>query len=98
MYRRSVSFGGVQNHKSQDNLLNKKLPLNSAQGLLSAKSESSIVTTKQLATRKFESQLPMQAESSSSRRNTMEESSDDEEEGIIVRIDSPSNIVFRNGL
>ncbi|KAL1221080.1 Sodium/hydrogen exchanger 7 [Cardamine amara subsp. amara] len=98
VYRRSASFGGIySNNKSQDNLLYKKLLLNSAQGLVSTKSEGSIVTKKELETRKFACQLPLQAECSS-RRNTMEESSDDEDEGIVVRIDSPSNIVFRNGL
>lgn len=99
MYRRSVSFGGIYNNKLQDNLLYKKLPLNPAQGLVSAKSESSIVTKKQLETRKHACQLPLKGESST-RQNTMVESSDeeDEDEGIVVRIDSPSKIVFRNDL
>nr|AHB86984.1 salt overly sensitive 1 [Boechera stricta] len=96
LYRRSASFGGIYN-KSQDNLSYKKLPLNSAQGLVSAKSESSIVTKKQLETRKYPCQLPLKAESST-RRTMMVESSDDEDEGIVVRIDSPSKIVFRNDL
>jgi uncharacterized protein YbgA (DUF1722 family) len=99
VYRRSVSFGGIYNNKLQDNLLYKKLPLNPAQGLVSAKSESSIVTKKQLETRKHACQLPLKGESST-RQNTMVESSDeeDEDEGIVVRIDSPSKIVFRNDL
>lgn len=99
MYRRSASFGGIYYNKSQDNLLYKKLPINSAQGLVSARSESSIVTKKQLETRKYPCQLPLQAESSK-RQNTMVESSDeeDEDEGIVVRIDSPSKIVFWNDL
>ncbi|VYS51781.1 unnamed protein product [Arabidopsis thaliana] len=99
VYRRSVSFGGIYNNKLQDNLLYKKLPLNPAQGLVSAKSESSIVTKKQLETRKHACQLPLKGESST-RQNAMVESSDeeDEDEGIVVRIDSPSKIVFRNDL
>nr|ABN04857.1 salt-overly-sensitive 1 [Eutrema halophilum] len=101
LYKRSVSFGGLNNNKAQDNLSYKKLPSTSAQGLFSAKSEGSMATTKQVESRKFVSQLPPLAASAegSSRRETMaEESSDDEGEGIIVRIDSPSTIVFRNDL
>ncbi|KAL0693211.1 hypothetical protein Bca4012_060391 [Brassica carinata] len=94
LYTRSASFGGINNNKPQDNLLYKKHPLDAA------KSESSMATTKQLETRKFVSQLPAQIASaeSSTRRNPTAESSDDEEEGIIVRIDSPSTIVFRNDM
>ncbi|KFK33412.1 hypothetical protein AALP_AA5G009500 [Arabis alpina] len=84
VYRRSASFGGKY----------KKLPLNSAQGLISAKSEGSIVTKKQFETRKFVHQLPLQAAESSTSRKTMVESSDDDDEGFAVRIDSPSKIVF----
>lgn len=96
MYRRSASFGG----KPRENILYKKLPLNSAQGLVSAKSEGSIVTKKQLETRKFAYQLPLQvaAAESSTRRKTTVESSDDEDEVIAVRIDSPSKIVFSDDL
>lgn len=98
MYRRSASFGGIYYNKSQDNLLYKKLPINSAQGLVSARSESSIVTKKQLETRKYPCQLPLQAESSKRQNTMVVESSDEEDEGIVVRIDSPSKIVFWNDL
>ncbi|EFH51363.1 hypothetical protein ARALYDRAFT_484121 [Arabidopsis lyrata subsp. lyrata] len=98
VYRRSASFGGIYYNKSQDNLLYKKLPINSAQGLVSARSESSIVTKKQLETRKYPCQLPLQAESSKWQNTMVVESSDEEDEGIVVRIDSPSKIVFWNDL
>lgn len=88
MYRRSASFEGKY----------KKVPLNLAQGLISAKSEGSIVTKKQLETRKFAHELPLQVAESSTRRNTMVESSDDDDEGFAVRIDSPSKIVFSDDL
>ncbi|VVB03854.1 unnamed protein product [Arabis nemorensis] len=88
LYRRSASFEGKY----------KKVPLNLAQGLISAKSESSIVTKKQLETRKFAHELPLQVAESSTRRNTMVESSDDDDEGFAVRIDSPSKIVFSDDL
>uniref|UniRef100_A0A1J3FAF8 Sodium/hydrogen exchanger 7 n=1 Tax=Noccaea caerulescens TaxID=107243 RepID=A0A1J3FAF8_NOCCA len=103
LYRRSASFSGIYNNKSQENFLYKRLPLDSAQGLVSAKSEGSIATKKQLETRKFVSQLPAQIApaESSTRRKTMIESSDDDEdedEGIVVRVDSPSKLVFRDDL
>nr|ADQ43186.1 salt overly sensitive 1 [Schrenkiella parvula] len=98
LYRRSESFGGINNNKAQGNSSYKKLALTSSQGLHSAKSESSMATTKQLGTRKFVSRLPPQvaSEEGSTSQNRIVESSDDEDEGIIVRIDSPSTIVFRN--
>jgi hypothetical protein len=100
LYRRSASFSGIYNNKAQENFSYKRLPLNSAQGLVSAKSEGSIATNKQLETRKFVSQLPAQIASagSSNRRLTIVQSSDDddEDEGIVVRVDSPSTLVFRD--
>nr|AFF57539.1 salt overly sensitive 1 [Cochlearia hollandica] len=100
LYRRSVSFGGMNNNMPQDNLSYKKLPSDATQGMVSARSEGSMATTKQIQTRKFVSQLPPQvsiAESSRSRKTDVESSDEeDEDEGIIVRIDSPSTIVFRN--
>lgn len=94
LFTRSASFGGIINNKPQDNVLYKKHPLDAA------KSESSMATREQVETRKFVSQLPAHVASaeSSTRRKPMAESSDDEEEGIIVRIDSPSTIVFRNDM
>ncbi|XP_010527835.1 PREDICTED: sodium/hydrogen exchanger 7 isoform X2 [Tarenaya hassleriana] len=108
VYRRSLSFTGVRN-KPQHNLSYQKAPSYPGQGLVSAKSEGSITTRKQLETQKFERRFhqEMSAESSTKqgqhggRVDDEDESSEEsgaEDEGIIVRIDSPSRLVFRNGL